>query len=666
MEESKKKIEKYMQEATERLNANDLDSAAFKVRKALEVLVKELCDEMEIEIKVKGKGRDSLNDILGKIKEADKEKHVLKYGDLESMYKVKQVGNIGSHDDDENHLEKATGEVKVRNAIDTMYLLLESLSDNKKLKLRVSVNTMLETAKKDKDKDDKEEKPVATGRVDEDTPVEKPKTEEPVSNATIVPPKTKSKKAAAPVSASAQPAVNNKKTPKPKKSNVDAKGIIKSIIRWDALIAIITLIVYGVGGLKFATYIGLITLILVDIMLVRKAWAKSINKRMPGIVFVLIAIILIALSGVGSYFISPAYAATRALNRGDSDSAKAIISQKIDGNAVQEAVVNRSVDSYYKKTIDDYSSGAIGENEAKKKLYPLTELPNSDTGKKAAEIIKSIDAYNQGKAFYDNKNYTDAISMLSQVSKDFPKYDDAQDMINKSKETYKTDLINNVGSPSSLDECTKALELLTAASEALPDDEDIKIKKDEVTTTYLTLLEKEVNNRLNDLDYEGAMELVSKAKSLLGDNETVNKLQSAIGENQPKTLSSFHIVNEDYSLTDDEVVDTYGNTYDPNNSLILKMWGMKNHDAYATYNVGTSSKIVKGTISVGDASDNEFEGTFSIEVNGIEVEKKTITRDTKPFEISVDVSDTDTITFKGVGKPNYETGYVILGDIMVY
>ena len=149
MEESKKKIEKYMQEATERMNAGDLDSAAFKVRKALEVLVKELCDEMEIQIKVKGKDRDSLNAILSKIKETNSETRMLKYSDIESMYTVKQVGNIASHDDEEKHLEKATGEIKVRNAIDTMYLLLESLSDNNKLKLKVSVNTLLESAKQE-------------------------------------------------------------------------------------------------------------------------------------------------------------------------------------------------------------------------------------------------------------------------------------------------------------------------------------------------------------------------------------------------------------------------------------------------------------------------------------------------------------------------------------
>lgn len=662
MEESKRKIEKYMQEATERMNANDLDSAAFKVRKALEVLVKELCNEMEIDIKVKGKDRDSLNAILGKIKETNAETRVLKYDDIESMYKVKQVGNIGSHDDDEKHLEKATGEVKVRNAIDTMYLLLESLTDNNKLKLTVSVNAMLEDAKKEQttDKDNKQNEKDRTQAESLQT-----------TERQIVKPKAGKTR---PINTAEKVAkVEKKEKPhKQKSSNGSAGAVFKSIIKWDVLIAIITAIIYFVGGIKYALYIGVAAGVLVDFLLIASARKNPGKKPLHRVVFIVVAALLIALSGAGSYFVSPANAATRALNNGDSDSAKAIILQKIEGNAVQEAIFNRSVENYYKKTVDEYSSDSISDNEVKNKLSVLGDVLNTDTGKKAAAFIKSIDAYNQGKTFYDNKNYTDAILMLSQVSRDFPKYNEAREMISSSKQTYKDDLFKKIGAPATLEECVNALELLKEATAALPDEKDIILKQEEVSNLYLALLKEEVNKRLSEYDYDGASELVSTARELIGEKEELGSLTTMIIESKPIPLKDLlpEINAEELSKPTEnsfETLDSLGNEYSKDNTFMLKSNAFHDEDAYVIFNVGENSKRLKGTIACQhEDTHNQFKATVIIETT--EEKRYTLDREHK-IDIDTSLAGTDRVKITVINNNKDKlssNGKVLLGDFYVY
>lgn len=460
--------------------------------------------------------------------------------------------------------------------------------------------------------------------------------------------------------------IGSKVTEKSRKT-VPAEAIT-SLVKWDALILVLSIIWSALGGIGVAVLIGILAIAVLDFVLIQRARigksedkGKGSNKR-----FVAIAVIALALTCVGSYLIAPANAAMRSIKAGDVDSAKATIESKIKGRNVQEKLFDSNVDRYYKSVVSDYKAGKIDAAEVKEMLYPLSEILDSKAGDKISALITSIDAYNQGKAFFDNKNYIDAISLLSKVVKDHPKYQDAQDMIEKAKETYKKDLFAKVGSPSNLDECVSALELLKDASEALKDDQEIIAKQDEIKTVYITLLDKEVNSKLADYDYEGANDLVNTAKKLVGDDAEIGKLQSLVNDSKPKTLSSFHIINEDNTFTDNDVVDTYGNEYDANNSLIIKVWSQRDTEAYATYNIGSESKHIRGTIAVGDDSEEDFDGTIHVLSNHGELFTQRVTRNSKPINIDLDVSDTDTLTFRIDGNEAFEIGYIIIGNMMVY
>ena len=661
MEESKKKIEKYMQEATERLNAGDLDSAAFKVRKALEVLVKELCDEMEIEIKVKGKDRDSLNAILSKIKETNSETRVLKYSDIESMYTVKQVGNIASHDDEEKHLEKATGEIKVRNAIDTMYLLLESLSDNNKLKLKVSVNTMLESARKEENK---------TPNAKPEMNIVKPATSYKGSKNYAARTSTQKERPAIAVAKTEQK--RQDKTPKERKAIKNAAQVLKSIAKWDVLIAIMTGIVYFVGGVKYAVYIGMGLMILVDILLITRAVSKEKKKALPTVAFIVVAALLIALSGVGSYFISPASAATRALNSGDVDSAQSIIQNKVEGNPVQEKLFARSVNNYYDSVVKEYVDNS-DEEEVKRRLQPLTKITSTDIGKKATDFIASIDAYSQGKTAYDNKDYINAVKLLTNVTKDFPNYKEAQEMISSARDTYKKNLFAEVGTPETLEQCESALKLLNEGAKAFPDDPDIDVKASEIKTTYLNRLDSEVKKCIESYDSDQAYELIAKAKELLGNTDEISELSKLIADVKPVPLYSLAVINED--ATDepyDVIKDTFGNEYQKDSAYLIEINYSSDEGGYVKYNTSGGYRKLKGTIGVEENAGEKFNTTITLEdENGQPLEEFTLTRDTNPVDIDINIAGVESVTFRAknnVGNlfTTPGTGDVIIGNFAVY
>ena len=648
-----------MQEATERMNAGDLDSAAFKVRKALEVLVKELCDEMEIQIKVKGKDRDSLNAILSKIKETNSETRMLKYSDIESMYTVKQVGNIASHDDEEKHLEKATGEIKVRNAIDTMYLLLESLSDNNKLKLKVSVNTLLESAKQeDRITMTKPEmdivKPTSSYKgsknyaartssenkalVAKGTPIEKPKIE---------------------------------KTPKDRTALKNVTQALKSIIKWDVLITILSSIVYFIGGLKYAMHIGIVAVVLVDILLIARATSKK--KKLPIVAFTVLALLLIAMAAVGSYFISPANAATRALNSEDADSAQSIIQSKIEGNPVQEKIFTRSVSNYYDKVVKDYSENQ-DDKEVKKKLQPLTKITSSVIGKKATNFIASIDAYTQGKEAYDNKEYVNAVKLLAKVADDFPHYASTQEMISGARDAYKNNLLEEVGAPKTLEECEKALKILYEGTKAFSNDSDIESKANEVKTTYQNMLDSEVKKYIESYESNKAYELIANARELLGNTDEIEELSKLVADVQPISLYTLPIINKaNYADTPyDNVKDTYGNEYQKDSAYLIEINHVQDESGYVKYNTSGGYRRIKGTIAVEEKAGEKYNVDIVIEdQNGQHLKKFTLTRDTKPVDIDINISGVESITFnvKNNNGNIYTTpgsGKVILGNFDVY
>lgn len=440
---------------------------------------------------------------------------------------------------------------------------------------------------------------------------------------------------------------------------------ITDLVKWDAFILAISIILSSLGGISGAVIIGLLMIAAIDFVIVQRARIGKTKKNEKGanVKFAVIAAIAIMLTCVGSYLIAPANTVMRLIEAKDTGAAKEIVETKIKGRSVQEKLFDRNIDRYYKSVIEDYNGGKLDDTGVKEELNPLIEIMDSEESDKIAAFIASIDAYNQGKVFYDNGNYIEAISLLSKVVKDHQKYQDAQDMIEKAKEKYKEDLFAKVGNPDNLDKCVSALELLEEASDALQDDTEIKQKQDEIKTVYITLLDKEVNDRVNDFDYEGALDIVNKARGLVGEDETISKLQSLVSSIKPEPLSSYHVINGG-NVFQQDCVDTYGNKYNKNNCIVFTVYSVKEDNSYVTFNIGPESKHIRGTIAVYDSSWKDFECTLHILSDNGELYTERISRDTKPISIDLDVSDTETLTFRADDCEGY--GHIILGNIMVY
>ena len=454
---------------------------------------------------------------------------------------------------------------------------------------------------------------------------------------------------------------------------------IKAIIKWDLLILVVSLLLSQLGGIGIMLLLGVLAIAGLDFVMIQKDRIGNSGSEKPSITtnknFALIAAIAILIAAVGSFVIAPANSAMRAINNDDTESAKTIINKKIDGHGIQEALFEKRVDNIYKNAVEDYKNEKIDDSEVKSVMHKLSDILGKDNiiGKKAESFIGSIDAFNQGKAFYDSKNYPDAMKMLSSVSKDYPKYEKAQEMIANSKDTYKKEMIASIGATNSLDKCEAALETLNEGLKVLPEDSEIELKKKEVSTAYLAIVDKEVKAALDVYDNEKANTIVSTAIKLVGDNETLSNLKKTIAENQPVSLYTLPIINEQNTEeVYQSIKDNFGNEYRECDAYTFRLYRF-DKDGFVTYNTAGNYRRMKGVIAFETDAASDFGVDISIEdANGQSLLKKKITKNSDPITVDVPLDGTERVTIKasyfyaGEGYDFSSGGYVIIGNFKVY
>ncbi len=185
-------------------------------------------------------------------------------------------------------------------------------------------------------------------------------------------------------------------------------------------------------------------------------------------------------------------------------------------------------------------------------------------------------------------------------------YSDAIDMYNRAIEAYESS--------------EKAAEGLAAAIDAYRSD---KIE--------------EATKLAADGDWDDAISLLERALEEFESDATLKAAYDNLVNTRPMSLSNIVTVSSDNAWNDEgDVNDRYGATYD--GAAVYRC------DSFALYNLDGKYKTLKATAFVSTDSDRDLDITLTVYTDDkVAYKKEHISEETKPFEISVDVTGASTL-----------------------
>lgn len=311
--------------------------------------------------------------------------------------------------------------------------------------------------------------------------------------------------------------------------------------------------------------------------------------------------------------------------------------------------------------------------------------------------------------YEESGDYESIITYINKNVEDINTDPDIKDIYNESVLKYKKDVMDTVNTYVESNNYSAAMSVLTTASGIIGADEEIEMKMSDIAkqNILVTVLEYKQNGdfasairyinenleiignnseiliELSDCEeqfrnqtiedakdayenvgYEKAVEKINSGLSVLPDDEELVKLRKKYEALAPvylRELSPYigELLQYDYAK------DNMGNTYQ---NCFLTFSNKKE----ATYDIGMKYKTFEAVVAVTKAEVNTalFNNNYaSVRIKGdgkVLYENTMLSTETKPFEISLDVSGVTDLTIEIKGKDtnlNYDNGlYVIMAD----
>ncbi|MCD8019270.1 MAG: NPCBM/NEW2 domain-containing protein [Clostridiales bacterium] len=329
-------------------------------------------------------------------------------------------------------------------------------------------------------------------------------------------------------------------------------------------------------------------------------------------------------------------------------------------------------------------------------------------------IYASKQAYDLAESYYEAGDYEAAMDAYQEVDEsDTERYEDAQSKIASATENYRAQIIEKVGSPSTVDEYETAISLLNSALAVLPDDEELTelleaCKTELVETIKSTALseatdaiaagdyeeafdlleaalkyapedsdlqalvssaqsqyEEYIASLVADLvaqdDYDGALELIQQALKVLPGSTALKELQTTTQEQKPVPLTDLVVIASDnIEVITTAITDRWGNYYDGTVKFDAS------RDAYALYNLNKNYTTFTATVFVPSEATNGKDMFISIYVDDeLVYYVDSITEESAPISLSVDVSNASTLRIVTGNDGSYNSGYLCFSDAIL-
>ena len=180
-------------------------------------------------------------------------------------------------------------------------------------------------------------------------------------------------------------------------------------------------------------------------------------------------------------FSNPVSAFKSNINNNKYAEATKIYNEKIKGDTEKENSVNSFLKDYITKIQKSFSEGKIDYDTAKISLETIrnTQLASSDVSN-AMDKINALNnsriAFSKAEEFLRNKDLANALKEYKKVIPDDSNYNKAKEQIANNEKQYKEQVLKNAEDFANNKDYDKALGILSKALSILPNDQDINAK----------------------------------------------------------------------------------------------------------------------------------------------------------------------------------------------
>lgn len=311
----------------------------------------------------------------------------------------------------------------------------------------------------------------------------------------------------------------------------------------------------------------------------------------------------------------------------------------------------------YSEAIEEYEK-VIEEDDDFEQAQKRIEEAKDTIYQRKLEQIKSLAS---------NKNYGEAISMLTDMINDYDK-DEIENLLEEYRQSYTDDLLSTAKAYADEKDYYNAITFLSEHSYDKDnyDYEAVETQLNEYKQTYADYALTEADSLVSEKQYDNAISLLENAVSAMPDNEKINAKLNEINETKPITLSDIKVTNSDKfeQITDNAVEDTIGNTYAPGNLYeVYEYYG----NGFGEFYLGKEYKKLTGVVAPSDKCGN-CTGRLEIYSNDKMIHSVKFNRKTTPVTIDLDISNSEWLkiqvayveTDNSDGSP-----YILLSDFQL-
>lgn len=442
------------------------------------------------------------------------------------------------------------------------------------------------------------------------------------------------------------------------------------------------------------------------------------RKKRVWLVVVIIAAVLIAAAGAAigiySWYNSPTQQFGRAMDAKDYSKITLLLPQLEDS---ERELLSSELRTLAMQAVQQYNSSEAEYGVVYDLVDRLQRLyPDSQELKSAAEQMKALKASKESFASAvtaeKNGEVENALRLFAAVVDTDVNYDKAQEYITAIKADYKSGVIADAQKLAENKDFLGAAALLENSASVLGEDEDIESKKLEIqemeaenyVTSTLEAAEKMANEddlvgaakllegaekqdprfdeqikqykqqyrdeKLEEAeklaessDYEGAVAVLEKAKSFIGEEETVNAKIKEYKALYPVLLIDIgHTGGSNCS----SIWPAYGvNGTKYSNGLSFSMYPSVSETVSTEYTPGGKYKYLSGTWVVDSSTTEGFIGKLKVYVDGVakyELSQLTLKSGTKDMNLLIGNAQKIRIEVEGAFTDPKQVGYIYLAN----
>ena len=446
---------------------------------------------------------------------------------------------------------------------------------------------------------------------------------------------------------------------------------------------------------------------------IEKKQENNSGKNVKGILFVCVLLGILILIGMGLFWWigrSKSNTFLKMLEEGKVEEAKEYYDDKLAGdvpeiNKAYEAS-KREIDSI----VSEYYNNTILYDDAIDKLNIYSDFYTENV-KEAKEKINNLktsrDAFQNAEIAYDEQDYQKAYEEYQKVIIDDENYEEARSRMAESYNVVYQQIKDTAAQKASEGNLLDAAEYLKQQLVILNDEdqeiiteeirkykeqyaeqqwehikevEDYEQKysaifqleeevgnievwrkmKEELDTDYENYMIAQVNSMLETRNLENAMQLIYAAEKHIAGSTEIQRLKDSIKDYNPISILNL----EPYAIggfdlgKDTEAEDNMGNTYE----TALVGYMDDEDEQYNIYDIGGKYNILTGTVCITKGSIGT-KRTGYIKIYGDDVllwSDNNITANTKPYNISVNISGVTDLKIEMCGRGNMGNGIKVM------